>query len=236
MPDAVSDQARQHLDELMDSLIDAHRVLARVSGHLVEPPPGGPVFDPESTRALVKRMAEAIEAHVELLDAAIAVIETGQPLAVKYASGATWGGPLTPENVLLLADHAAAGAEAMPFARGYADVATAEATDRTCRRGNGSCQGIRVRLVDGTRAAACWAHLNAEEKAAVKAEREAAMVLPCPTCGAESGAECVDTATGRTTTIHNDRLRPDAYSPAAGRPTRPVRMYGVAATVEDRFR
>lgn len=172
------------------------------------------LFDTTELRSSIVNLFDHAGLLSEMLMAAAGVVVRDDPLAATRRDGSRWGGKLTATDVTRLAEDAATAAETVSYLTGRADRAAAEATSLACDGGalKKTCNGIRVRLADGTRAASCWPHLSAAEKAAIRAEREAALARPCPMCHAAATEPCLD-QNGKPT-IHNYRLRPDTTRPA----------------------
>lgn len=171
------------------------------------------LFDTTELRNSIVNLFDHAGLLSEMLMAATGVVVRDEPLATTRRSGSRWGGKLTPTDVTRLAEDAATAAETVSYLAGRANQAVAEATSLACDGGalKKECGGTRVRLADGTRAASCWPHLSAEEKAAIRAEREAALTRPCPMCHAPATKPCLD-GNGKPT-IHNYRLRPETARP-----------------------
>lgn len=172
------------------------------------------LFDTTELRESIVNLFDHAGLLDEMLMVAAGVVVRDEPLAATRRDGSRWGGKLTPTDVTRLAEDAAAAPRTVSYLAGRADRATAEATSLACDGGalKKTCGGTRVRRADGTRATSCWPHLSAAEKAAIRAEREAALTRPCPMCHAAATEPCLD-PNGKPT-IHNYRLRPETTRPA----------------------
>jgi hypothetical protein len=169
----------------------------------------GRYFTLEELATSVSGMHESLKmAHLEL-SAAAAIVDDDRPVDVAYGTERAWAGPQPPRYLLGLADRAANGSAmaTMTYRQRLSDTKLTESMDPTCpqERDGRPCTLSRVNRADGTRAAACWAHLTAEQKKEIKAERNRAMAAnACTDCGAAAGDRCVEE--GRPVTIHQRRL------------------------------
>lgn len=169
----------------------------------------GRYFTLEELATSVSLMHESLQgAHLEL-SAAAAIVDDDRPIDVAYGTGRPWAGPQPPRYLLGLADRAANGSAmaTTSYRQRLSDTKLTESMDPTCpqERDGRPCTLSRVNRADGTRAAACWAHLTAEQKEEITAERNTAMAARrCTECGAAAGERCVQE--GRPTTIHQRRL------------------------------
>jgi hypothetical protein len=158
----------------------------------------------------LSRIYESLQMAYMELESAAAIVDQDRPVDVAYGTGRPWAGPQPPRYLLGLADRAAdgtAGATTSYRAR-LSDTQLTESMDPACpeTRDGYPCSGMRVNLADGTRAAACWPHLTAEQKREIDGERNRAIAAnACAECGVAAGEKCVQD--GRTTTIHQRRLR-----------------------------
>lgn len=218
----------EHLTHTLEWLQATHAVI----GHDVDDPDA--LFDTASLRDSMMNLFDHVQAHLETLQAALGVVVRAEPLATTHRNGSRWAGKLAPVEVLRLAE-AATGAGGISYLAGRADQVLAEATSLGCDGGPSGkhCGGTRVRLADGTRAPSCWAHLNAEQKAAIRAERDAALQQPCPFCQSPAATPASiktvktsrSTATGyataptgrRTRRVDHDRVRPAQVKACFGR-------------------
>ena len=169
----------------------------------------GRYFTLEELATSVSRMHESLQgAHLELR-AAAAIVDDDRPVDVAYGTGRSWAGPQPPRYLLGLADRAADGSAMATtlYRQRLSDTKLTESLDPTCpqARDGRPCTLSRVNRADGTRAAACWAHLTPEQKKEITAERTRATAAnACTECGAAAGDRCVEE--GRPTTIHQRRL------------------------------
>ncbi|MFI6162997.1 hypothetical protein ACIA59_23985 [Micromonospora haikouensis] len=169
------------------------------------------ILDTQGLYHSIVNLFDHVQVNILLLEESLRIIAEGRPLAATFRNGERWGGKLNPRQIAYLAGNVIPGTDTIAYLDGRANHALAEATEVVCHGGPNrkKCGGKRVRKADGTRATSCWPHLTSEEKATIRAEREAAMEQPCILCKAEPGHPCVDER-GAETTIHNYRLRPDA--------------------------
>jgi hypothetical protein len=197
----------EHLEQTQAWLSATHALI----GADAEDP--GALLDTTALLRSVMNLFDHVQGHSLTLQAALGVVARAEPLATVRRDGSRWGGKLKPVDLLSLAEAAPTAAGTTTYLAGRADRALAESTHPNCDGGPGKkhCRGTRVRLADGTRASSCWAHLNPQQKAAIRAERDAALQRPCPLCQAAAGQPCVDLDRANTT-IHNHRLRPTAQA------------------------
>ncbi|WP_430787107.1 hypothetical protein [Actinoplanes sp. G11-F43] len=169
------------------------------------------LFDTAALNTIVKNAAGRLHSEFLVLQAAAEVVTRDEPLATTRHNGERWAGKLSPSDVVDLAAAAPEVPASVSYLRGRNNLELAAATELSCDGGaqKKRCNGTRVRLADGTRAASCWPHLPPAVKAAIRAERDQALQQACPFCSAPAGHQCVD-PDGIPTTIHNHRLRPGA--------------------------
>ncbi|MGK5112788.1 hypothetical protein [Geodermatophilus sp. CPCC 205506] len=155
-------------------------------------------------------MHESLQMAYMELESAAAIVDQDRPVDIAYGTGRSWAGPQPPCYLLGLADRAADGtARATTSYRArLSDTRLTESMDPACPKimDGRPCSGTRVNRADGTRAAACWPHLTAEQKSEINAERKKAIAAnACAECGVAAGEKCIQD--GRTTTVHQRRLR-----------------------------
>jgi len=127
----------------------------------------------------------------------------------RMARGVHGLGRQPPRYLVGLADRAADGSAlaTTSYRQRLSDTKLTASMDPTCpqERDGRPCTLSRVNRADGTRAAACWAHLTAEQKKEITAERNKAIAARgCTECGVAAGERRVEE--GRPTTIHQRRL------------------------------
>lgn len=163
--------------------------------------------------AQLAQMVTDLAGHVDELETAEEITRTGEPVATTYGTGAAWAGPQRPRYVVSLAQRARADQTTLTttYLERLHDVEVLAAHDLACPHTTGPahrCPTPRVRRADGTRTRACWGHLDAGERAEIRAERESAIsARACPQCRAAAGQPCVNDRT-TPTTIHQPRLTP----------------------------
>lgn len=212
---AVNERGDSALGQLTDVLAGLDAIIRRlpaVEDALAAYQQGeGRPFTLEELATSISGMHESLQvAHLEL-SAAAAIVDDDRPVDIAYGTGRPWAGPQPPRYVLGLADRAADGSAlaTTSYLQRLGDTKLTESMDPTCpqERDGRPCTLSRVNRADGTRAAACWAHLTAEQKKEITAERNSAMAARgCTECGAAAGDRCVEE--GRPTTIHQRRLNP----------------------------
>lgn len=192
-----------HLDAIIRRLPPVEDALAAYQQRKVR------YFTLEELATSLSQMHESLQVAHHELSAAAAIVDDDRPVDVAYGTGRPWAGPQPPRYLSGLADRAAKGSAmaTTSYRQRLSDTRLTESMDPTCpqQRDGKPCTLSRVNRADGTRAAACWAHLTAEQKKEITAERNRAMAAnACTECGAAAGDRCVDE--GRPTTIHQRRL------------------------------
>lgn len=205
-----SDSAHGQLTDVLAELDAIIQRLPAVENALAAYQRGtGRYFTLEELATSISGMHESLQVAYLELSAAAVIVDGDRPVDVAYGTRRPWAGPQRPRYVLSLADRAADGSAraTTSYRQRLRDTRLTNSMDPTCsqERDGRPCTLSRVNRGDGTRAAACWAHLTAEQKKEITAERNSAIAAHgCTECGAAAGDRCAEE--GRPTTIHQRRL------------------------------